>query len=48
MISALCPPPRPAPSFDPFQEITPFIPKERQFTDAVRTFAYGTDASFYR
>ena len=25
-----------------------FLPKTRQFTDAVRTFAYGTDASFYR
>ena len=25
-----------------------FIPKDRQFTDPVRTFAYGTDASFYR
>ena len=24
------------------------MPKARQFTDAVRTFAYGTDASFYR
>ncbi len=30
------------------QEISAFIPKERQYTDAVRTFAYGTDASFYR
>ena len=30
------------------EEITAFIPKERQYTDAVRTFAYGTDASFYR
>ena len=29
-------------------EITAFIPKERQYTDPVRTFAYGTDASFYR
>lgn len=29
-------------------EITSFIPKERQFTDPVRTLAYGTDASFYR
>ena len=29
-------------------EISSFIPKERQFTDPVRTFAYGTDASFYR
>ena len=25
------------------EEISAFIPKERQFTDAVRTFAYGTD-----
>ncbi|BDA46133.1 probable glycolate oxidase subunit GlcD at N-terminal half [Coccomyxa sp. Obi] len=30
------------------QEISSFIPNERQFTDPVRTFAYGTDASFYR
>ena len=30
------------------EEITKFIPAERQYTDAVRTFAYGTDASFYR
>ena len=30
------------------QEISSFIPEARQFTDAVRTFAYGTDASFYR
>lgn len=30
------------------QEISSFIPGERQFTDPVRTFAYGTDASFYR
>lgn len=29
-------------------EISAFIPDERQFTDPVRTFAYGTDASFYR
>lgn len=29
-------------------EISAFIPKARQFTDPVRTFAYGTDASFYR
>mmetsp|Transcript_7098 Transcript_7098/g.12157 ORF Transcript_7098/g.12157 Transcript_7098/m.12157 type:complete len:1103 (+) Transcript_7098:137-3445(+) len=29
-------------------EISAFIPVERQFTDPVRTFAYGTDASFYR
>jgi len=32
-----------------FQEqISSFIPKSRQFTDPVHTFAYGTDASFYR
>ena len=30
------------------EEINSFMPKERQFTDPVRTFAYGTDASFYR
>lgn len=30
------------------EEISGFIPRERQFTDPVRTFAYGTDASFYR
>lgn len=30
------------------QEISNFIPEQRQFTDPVRTFAYGTDASFYR
>ncbi|KAK9818314.1 hypothetical protein WJX72_010431 [[Myrmecia] bisecta] len=29
-------------------EISQFIPSARQFTDPVRTFAYGTDASFYR
>ncbi len=29
-------------------EISGFIPQQRQFTDPVRTFAYGTDASFYR
>jgi D-lactate dehydrogenase len=29
-------------------DIAEFIPKERQYTDAVRTLAYGTDASFYR
>ena len=29
-------------------EISSFIPQQRQFTDPVRTFAYGTDASFYR
>jgi hypothetical protein len=28
--------------------ISSFVPKSRQFTDPVRTFAYGTDASFYR
>lgn len=30
------------------QEISEFIPSARQFTDPIRTFAYGTDASFYR
>ena len=30
------------------EEITGFIPAERQYSDPVRTFAYGTDASFYR
>ncbi|KAH7615608.1 hypothetical protein Ndes2526B_g09647 [Nannochloris sp. 'desiccata'] len=30
------------------QDVSSFIPKARQFTDPVRTFAYGTDASFYR
>ncbi|GIL81459.1 hypothetical protein Vretimale_972 [Volvox reticuliferus] len=30
------------------EELTKFIPKERQYTDPVRTFAYGIDASFYR
>ena len=30
------------------KDISSFIPAARQFTDAVRTFAYGTDASFYR
>ena len=30
------------------KEISAFIPEQRQFTDPVRTFAYGTDASFYR
>lgn len=29
-------------------EISEFIPSARQFSDPVRTFAYGTDASFYR
>ena len=29
-------------------EISAFVPEGRQFTDPVRTFAYGTDASFYR
>lgn len=29
-------------------EIGEFVPTERQYTDPVRTFAYGTDASFYR
>lgn len=30
------------------EEISSFVSNERQFTDPVRTFAYGTDASFYR
>lgn len=30
------------------KDISAFIPDQRQFTDPVRTFAYGTDASFYR
>eukprot|EP01025_Chloroclados_australasicus_P005936 TRINITY_DN1193_c0_g1_i4.p1 TRINITY_DN1193_c0_g1~~TRINITY_DN1193_c0_g1_i4.p1 ORF type:complete len:1085 (-),score=158.95 TRINITY_DN1193_c0_g1_i4:277-3531(-) len=30
------------------QEAESIIPKSRQITDPVRTFAYGTDASFYR
>lgn len=30
------------------QEVEQFIGQERIFTDPVRTFAYGTDASFYR
>lgn len=30
------------------QEIQQFIEQERVYTDPVRTFAYGTDASFYR
>ena len=30
------------------REAEKFIPPERIITDAVRTFAYGTDASFYR
>lgn len=30
------------------EEITAFLPKERLYSDPVRTFAYGTDASFYR
>ncbi len=30
------------------KEIEAFIPTSRHYTDPVRTFAYGTDASFYR
>lgn len=30
------------------KDISAFVPDQRQFTDPVRTFAYGTDASFYR
>ena len=33
---------------DFIKEINAFIPDKRCFTDKVRTFAYGTDASFYR
>ena len=29
-------------------DIASFVPAERVITDSVRTFAYGTDASFYR
>ena len=29
-------------------EVSRFIPAERQFSDPLRTFAYGNDASFYR
>ncbi len=31
-----------------FEALKNFIPEERIFTDELRTFAYGTDASFYR
>jgi len=31
-----------------FKEIKTLIPSERVFNDELRTFAYGTDASFYR
>uniref|UniRef100_A0A061R4J9 D-lactate dehydrogenase (cytochrome) n=3 Tax=Tetraselmis sp. GSL018 TaxID=582737 RepID=A0A061R4J9_9CHLO len=30
------------------KEVGTFVPEARLFTDPVRTFAYGTDASFYR
>eukprot|EP01026_Neomeris_dumetosa_P054152 TRINITY_DN485_c0_g1_i8.p1 TRINITY_DN485_c0_g1~~TRINITY_DN485_c0_g1_i8.p1 ORF type:complete len:1081 (-),score=181.75 TRINITY_DN485_c0_g1_i8:318-3560(-) len=30
------------------KEVEEIVPKKRQITDPVRTFAYGTDASFYR
>jgi D-lactate dehydrogenase len=30
------------------KEVNEFITKDRVYTDPVRTFAYGTDASFYR
>ena len=29
-------------------ELRSFIPQARMFDDPIRTFAYGTDASFYR
>ncbi|BBD09873.1 FAD-binding and (Fe-S)-binding domain-containing protein [Desulfovibrio ferrophilus] len=31
-----------------YAELLDFMPKERAYTDALRTLAYGTDASFYR
>lgn len=31
-----------------YSELIEFIPKERVYTDRLRTLAYGTDASFYR
>jgi len=35
--------------YDAFAEdLDSVVPKARQFTDPVHTFAYGTDASFYR
>ena len=35
--------------YDAFErELGTILPKSRQFTDPVHTFAYGTDASFYR
>lgn len=30
------------------EDIKPFVDNKRIFTDPLRTFAYGTDASFYR
>ncbi len=29
-------------------DVTKLVPQERVYTDPVKTFAYGTDASFYR
>ncbi len=31
-----------------YQKISSFIPQQRLFTDALKTLAWGTDASFYR
>ena len=33
---------------DFYEDITKLLPKDRVFTDPLRTLAYGTDASFYR
>jgi D-lactate dehydrogenase len=38
----------PAPYRELFAELAATIPGERLFVDPLRTFAYGTDASFYR
>ena len=35
--------------YDAFEkDLAAILPKGRTFTDPVHTFAYGTDASFYR
>jgi len=38
----------PAPYDRILQELLDFMPKDRVYTDPLRTLAYGTDASFYR
>ncbi len=38
----------PMPYDEVFKEILKRIPKDRVYTDSLRTMAYGTDASFYR